>query len=82
MPLFLPSSNIYQQKRSGQDKNLSEQNITTYLLLSSHQTNIINFPQKKKTMNHPQEHSQFILLKITPFPHINHNNHMSKLLYT
>ena len=79
---FLSSDNIYKQKISYQHKNLSENNITTYILFSSNQPHIQNFPHQRKTMKHSQEHSAFILLNITPFPHQNHQNCMSKSLHT
>ena len=42
MPYLLPSANICQHTISDHHTNLSEQNITTYLLFSFHETNIFN----------------------------------------
>ena len=53
-----------------------------YLILPSYQTQIKSLPQHKKTMKHSQEHSEFILLKITPFPHQKHQNQMPNSIYT
>ena len=69
MPLFIPSSNIYQQTRSIRHTNHSEQNITTSLNLSPQQTHILNFPHKNKNIKHYQEHSKLILLKTPTSPH-------------
>ena len=82
MPSFLPSENIYQQTRSGHNKNIPKHNITTYLTFSSQQAHTLNMPQQKTTMNHSQEHSEFILFKMKLFPCQKHQNHMSKSLHT
>ena len=82
MILFMPYANLYQQTRTGHNKNISEHNITTSLHFSSHQTHILNFPQKKKTMKHSQEHSYFILLNITSFPNQKHQHWMSNSFFT
>ena len=81
MPFFLPSDNLYQQRRAGHHTNHSEQNITPCLIFSSDQTQITNFLQKNKTMNHSQEHPELTLLKITPYPHEKHQNCMSNSLH-
>ena len=65
MPFVPPSRNFYQQKKAGHNKNLSQNIITKYLSLSSNLTSILSSPQKKKTFNHSQEHSEFILKKMT-----------------
>ena len=44
-------------------------NITKFL---PHQTTILNTSQKKKMLNHSQEHSELIFLKITPSHHQKH----------
>ena len=77
MPSLLPSANIFQQKRTAWNTNISNQKITIYIFLSSHQTPILNSLQQNKTMDHSQEHSEFILWKIELFPTLNHQNHMS-----
>ena len=82
MPLFMPSTNSYQWTISSHHTNISEQNIRKSHLLSSNQTYIIKFPQQKKTMKHSHEHSEFILVNITPSPHQKHQNRMSNSLYT
>ena len=82
MTPFLPSANLYQQNRSDQHTNISNQNIKIYLTLSSYQTHILNLPQKNKTMKHSQDQSELILLKITPFPHQKHQNQMPNSIYT
>ena len=81
MTSLLTSANIYQQKRAGHHTNTSEHNITTSLPLSSHQSYILNISQKKQVMDHSQEQSEFILLKITPFHHKEQQNCMSNSLY-
>ena len=82
MPLFMQHTNIYQQTRSDQHKNISNHNIITYIPFSSHQTHILNFPQQNKSMKHYQEYPESVLLKITPYPHQTHQNHMSISLHT
>ena len=81
MPFFLNYSNLYQQTRFTQHTNISNQNITIYLTFSSHQKNILKFPQQKKNARHYQENSEFILLKITSFTHQKHQNRMSNSLH-
>ena len=80
MPLFLPSANIYQQTRAGQHANISKQNIKKYLPFYSHQRHILKYPPQNKTMKHSQEHSEFILLNITPSPHQKHQKPDVKLI--
>ena len=82
MLYFLISFNIYQQTRTVRHKNISTQKITTYIPLYSHQIPIQNLLQKKTTMNHYQEQSYFILLKMKLFLLLKHQNHMSNSLHT
>ena len=68
MPSYLPSYNIYQQKIPGQHINISKYNITTYLPLPSHQTQILNYPQQKETMKHYQDQSESRFVKDDTIP--------------
>ena len=56
IPYFLPYYNIYQQTRAGQNTNISKEKIIASITSSSHQTHILNFTQKNKTMKHYQQH--------------------------
>ena len=80
--LFLTSENIYQQTRAGHHPNQLEQDITTSFLWYSCQKHILNFPHQKKTTNHSQDNSDFILVNITPSTNQKHQNMMSNLLHT
>ena len=82
MPCFLTFANIYQQTSAVNHTNHSDQNITTSLNFSSHQTHILNFQHQKKTIKQYQYHSEFILSKITPSTHQKHQNFMSKSSHT
>ena len=82
IPFCMDSANNDQQKIYVHCTNLPKQNIMKYLILPSYQTQIKSLPQNKKTMKHSQEHSEFILLKITPFPHQKHQNQMPNSIYT
>ena len=78
----MTSANLYQQTRSIHHTNHSEYDITASLNLSSHQTHILNLPHQKKTTNHSQDNSDFILVNITPSTNQKHQNMMSNLLHT
>ena len=56
MKLFLPYENHDQKTRAGHHTNQPEKNITISINYSSHQKQILNLLQKKKTMKQYIEH--------------------------
>ena len=82
MPFILPSDNLFQQKRASHHTRNSKRKIMTSLNVSSHQTLILNISQQRTILKHYQEHSDLILLKIPPYHHKKHQNHMSNQLLT
>ena len=74
MPLFIPSSNLYQQTGAGHHTNNSENNITTSLNLSSHQTHILIFQIERKLQQHPLS-QDIITLPMTTITNSSLNKH-------
>ena len=82
VPLVLPYPNIYQQTISVHYTNLSQMIIINNLRFYSKYTHIPILLHQKKTIQNYQQHSEFILTKMTLSLPLNHQNRMSNSLPT